>query len=177
MQDTHFKWLFIVLVSLLILTGFLFFYPNAGQPTAAPHPEYSSILQSTGPYDGTASWLGVIFGLLLVGVIALTSTIGLYRTGTRSKLNSWMIRGIVIYAGVWVLIKFADDIYLTSSSPAFWGGFPLPTALLVYGIGVFPVLIIPFYYLYFGRDIFNESDQEQFNALLKDNADGSGGVE
>ena len=104
-------------------------------------------------------------------MIALTSTIGLYRTGIRSKLNAWILRGLVVYGIVWVLIKFVDGVYLTNTSPAFYGGFPLPTALLVYGIGVFPLIIIPLYYYYFSSDIFSEKDQEQFNALLRNDVD------
>ncbi len=171
MQDSHFKWMLVVLVSLLLLTGFLFLYPNASEPTAAPHPQYPSILQSTGSYDAAGSWLGVTFGLLLIALIAFTSTIGLYREGKHSKLNSLMLKGIAVYALVWILIKVVDDFYMASSSPIFFGGFPLPTALLVYGIGVFPIVIIPLYYRNFSRDVFSEQNQQEFNQLLKEHAE------
>ncbi|MFK7844927.1 MAG: hypothetical protein AB8G77_06475 [Rhodothermales bacterium] len=175
MQDTHLRWMLAVLVSLLMLIGFLFFYPNASNPTASPHPVYSSILQSTGPYDTFASWIGVLFGLLLIATIYLTMAIGLFRPQHKSTLKAWVLRATLIYGLVWISIKLVYDVYLTNPEPAFFGGFPIPTALLLYGMGSFPLFLIPLYYYYFSKDVYSDEDQQRFEQIMKDNALENGG--
>ena len=165
-----------IMVSLLILTGFLFFHADALEPTAAPHPEYPSLLQSTGPYDSLGSWTGVVFGLLLISSMTLTMIIGLYRKGRSAKLRGWILRCVAIYATVWVLIKLTDDIYLASDAPSYFGGFPIPTALLVFGMGIFPYMLIPFYYRHFSTDIHSDEDQAKFDALMEARKESEGGA-
>ncbi len=175
MQDTHLRWMLAVLVSLLILIGFLFFYPNASAPTASPHPVYSSILQSTGPYDAFASWIGVLFGLLLIAIVYLTMAVGLLRPRHKSALKAWIARATLIYGLVWISIKLVYDAYLLNATPAFFGGFPIPTALLIYGMGSFPLFIIPLYYYYFSKDVYSDEDQQRFEQIMKDQALDKGG--
>lgn len=175
MQDTHLKRMFYVLASLLLLICFLFFYPEAFRATAAQHPVHPSLLISTGSYSDLASWLGVLFGLLLISLIGLSYVIGLYRKKSTGKLSKRISIGVTIFSVIWILVKMADGIYLNDPEPLFIGGFPIPTALLVYGLGVFPVTMIPIYYYYFDEEIFDEEDQKEFEALLKQTHDRVGG--
>ncbi len=169
--------MFAVLTSLLLLTCFLFFYPEAFQPTATRHPEHPSLLISTGPYPKLASWIAVLFGLLLIAVMGLSNFIGLTRKKSTGRLRKITSIGVCVFGITWVLVKLTDDAYLNDPNPTFIGGFPIPTALLVYGLGVFAVVMIPVYYYFFDSDIFDEEDQEKFETLLKQSRDRVGGGE
>lgn len=176
MQDTHLRWMLVVLASLLVLIGFLFLYPQASNPTAAPHPTHASLLKSQGPYPPFASWVGVVFGLLLIAMMVLTMIVGLFREGKPSRLTTWILRFFAVYALVWVGIKFVDDAYVSGSAMPFFGGFPLPTAMLVYGMGIIALVLIPFYYRFFTSDVHSDADQQRFEALLAENKKAGGEV-
>ncbi|MEM8488022.1 MAG: hypothetical protein AAF564_20895 [Bacteroidota bacterium] len=167
MQDSRLRWTLGTLISLLVLTTVLFFYPDAHVSKVAPHPDYPSILQSTAQYDSTGAWLAVIFGLMLIAVMTLTMLVGLNRPNHKSKFAKVLLRVVVVYALVWVCIKLANDSYMAGNSNIIIGGFPLPTALLMYGMGIFPLVMLPFYYRFFDRDIYSDADQEEFEAILK----------
>ena len=79
--------------------------------------------------------------------------------------------GIAIFSAIWVLIKVTDGIYLHDPDPTFIAGFPIPTALLLYGLGIFPVVMIPIYYYYFDQEIYDDDDQKAFEAILKETRD------
>ncbi len=167
MQDSHLRWTLVTLISLLVLIVALFFYPDAHVSKVAPHPDYPSILQSTAQYDGLGSWLAVLLGLLMIAIMTLTMLVGLHRPNHKSKFAKVLSIVVVVNAIIWVCIKLTNDSYMAGNSDLIVGGFPLPTALLMYGMGLFPLVMLPFYYKYFNRDIYSDADQAKFEAILK----------
>ncbi len=170
MQDSHMRWTLAALIGLLVLTAVLFFYPDAHVSKVAPHPDYPSILQSTGQYDTAGAWLAVVVGLLMISVMILTMIVGMQRPNHKSKFVTVLVRVAVVYALIWVCIKLTNDAYMAGNSELMIGGFPLPTALLMYGMGIFPLVMLPFYYRYFDRDVYCDADQETFEDILKQHA-------
>ena len=172
MQDSHIRWTLAALIGLLVLTAVLFFYPDAHVSKVAPHPDYPSMLQSTSQYNAAGAWLAVAVGLLMISVMILTMMVGMHRPNHKSKFVSVLLRIAIVYALVWVCIKLTNDAYMAGNSELIIGGFPLPTALLMYGMGIFPLVMLPFYYKYFDRDVYSDADQEKFEAILKQYAPG-----
>ena len=145
--------------------------PTATQPMARPHPEAPSLLQSTGGLadQPEALWLGYAVGLLVLAVMAVCVWIGLRKKETGTPLTRWMMIGFAGYALVFTGLTLTYARYTGAPETPFFGGFPLPTAWMIYGMWFFPLILVGLYMLLFDRWVLTEADQTRFRELVEEN--------
>ena len=145
--------------------------PAATHPTARLHPEAASLLQSTGGLADQPEtlWLGYAIGLLILGLMAVCVWIGLRKQDAGTPLTRWMMIGFAGYALVFTGLTITYAQYAADPSGSFFGGFPLPTAWMIYGMWFFPLLLVGLYMVMFDRWVLTEDDLARFQDLVDEN--------
>ncbi len=146
--------------------------PAAMQPTARLHPDAISVLQSTGGLAERpeAIWLGYGMGLLILALMATCVWIGLRKQDAGTPLSRLIMIGFVAYAVVFTAMTITYAAYTRSpSEAAFFGGFPPPTAWMLYGMWHFPLLLVVLYMVRFDRWVLTEQDLQRFRKLVEEN--------
>ena len=171
MSRIVFRLLLGVSAALVVVMGASLLLPGAAHPTARLHPEAASLLQSTGGLADQPEtlWLGYAFGLLVLGLMAVCVWIGLRKKETGTPLTRWMMIGFGGYALVFTGLTLTYARYTGNAEVPFFGGFPLPTAWMVYGIWFFPLILVGLYMAMFDRWVLTEDDQARFQALVEEN--------
>ncbi len=145
--------------------------PAATQPTARLHPDVPSLLQSTGGPTGQPEviWLGYAVGLLILGVMAVCVWIGLRKKETGTPLSRRVMIGFGGFALIFTGLTITYARYTGAADVPFFGGFPLPTAWMIYGMWLFPLVFVGLYMALFDRWVLTEDDQARFQELLEEN--------
>ncbi len=171
MSRVVFRLFLALLVALLLIIGVSFLMPGATQPTAQVHPEAPSLLQSTGGLAERPAtlWLGYVMGLLMVGIMAVAVWIGLRKRDGATPLNRWMMAAFAGYALVFTALVAAYASYTVSPEAVFFAGFPAPTAWMIYGMWLFPLVFVGLYMALFDRWVLTDQDLARFDDLVKEN--------
>lgn len=167
-----FQVLFFVLISTVVVIGLLFVLhvPTVGK--AVVHPEFGTMLQSS-PQIGPNSifqLLSAIFGILIVCHFILLLFIGLDnrlpRASKKARAAIWI--GGVIYVAVFILLLLVHWDYNENVRVIFFGGFPLPTAIMLYVLITTPVYFTILYILRFNQWILSPGDIVKFRHILEE---------
>ena len=171
MSRTVFRLLLGVSAALVLIMAASVLLPGATEPTARLHPEAASLLQSTGGLaDQPATlWLGYVLGLLILGLMAVCVWIGLRKKDAGTPLTRWMMTGFAGFALVFTGLTFTYARYTGTAEIPFFGGFPLPTAWMIYGMWFFPLILVGLYMALFDRFVLTEDDQARFQDLVAEN--------
>ena len=171
MPRAVFRLLLGLLVALLLTIGVSFLMPASTQPTAQVHPEAPSLLQSTGGLAERPAtlWLGYVMGLLMIGIMAVAVWIGLRKRDGATPLNRWMMAAFAGYALVFTALVAAYASYTGSPEAVFFAGFPAPTAWMIYGMWLFPLVFVGLYMTLFDRWVLTDQDLARFDDLVKEN--------
>ena len=178
MPRAAFRLLLALSFGLLLTLGVSFFVPAARQPTAMLHPEVPSLLHSTGGLSEQPEtlWLGFAIGLLMIALMAVCVWIGLRREGKGTPLSRWMMIGFVGYGAVFTAMCAYYHLYTSGHAVGFFGGFPAPTAWMIYGMWLFPLLFVALFLFQFDRWIFSEADLKRFQDLVREGPSKEGGA-
>lgn len=161
----------------LVLVGSRFL-SGAMQPVAQLHPDADSLLQSAGWLAGRPDvlWLGYALGLLVIAIMGTGVWIGLRKHDAGTPLSRWIMIGFAAYALLFTCLTVSSAAYAGNpSGTAFFGGFPLPTALMLYGMWQLPLLSIGLYMVWFDRWVLTDEDLARFRKLV-DEARRQGGA-
>lgn len=130
------------------------------------------MLQATGE-GGGPGWAGWVVGLLVLTLMGALIALGVRRRARRVRRLVWALMGG--HGLVFGLLMLAARAYEAGEAAGF-GGFPAPTAWLIYGIGLFPVLLLALMVRRFETAFFDDADQARFDEILRRAAaDGSSG--
>ncbi len=109
---------------------------------------------------------GWLCGLLEISVFVACLMLG-SRRGRRLGPIVWpLVIGGAIFGGMFTLLIAAYRNYLYASDPVFLGPFPLPTALMIFGMWGVPLLFVILYVVAFDRWIFTLDDALKFQELV-----------
>lgn len=163
-----FKLMLGALLALLAIITIAFFIPGSSAPTAAIHPQIDSMLKSSGGYAGKPGTLFLAFGigLLMISIMSLAVLAGWRKAGSLGKSGKWLIAGCIGFVGVFCALTFTYWQYANGISDTFIGGFPLPTAWMLYGMWPFPLILLGIFIYNFDRWFLTEPDLAQFQSLL-----------
>lgn len=167
--------LLILCVILLLLIGVVSVLPQAGEAPASANPEFSSLLRSNESFAGQPGVLGFgyVMGILMMAAMAVCVLVGIRKNGKLGTLGRWLIGGFVAYALVFTALVYSYRQYDPGNVQNFFGGFPLPTAWLVYGVWLFPWFFIAVLVIMFDRSFLTQSDLDRFHALVQKSRDKS----
>jgi hypothetical protein len=113
---------------------------------------------------GTPAWAPWTFVLGIACLLLGVMTLGAARTGRGIG------RLVLPFAFIWLVLVGGFGLVLLlppadSANPVLWVGLPAGAAVVLYGIGLFPVLILPLgYALTFDAITLNETDLERVRA-------------
>jgi len=155
------------LAGMCVAVGLLFFIsePPGGHGTA--HARFADTMNqgSTG-FDrlGGVRWLGLAFALLQAVFFVVVLFLG---TKERGSLRGWFAAVGFLYLAMFTALVIAEAAYAQGSARDIVLGFPLPTAIMVYGVGGTPILFSMFYLLQFDRWILKPEDLQRIQELAR----------
>ena len=147
-----------ILVVLLSLA-----FVSADPPSSAPHPAVPAMQQAVGGSDGRAAVL--VAGLAVVALMGAMVLLGL--RGARTPRLAFA-GAFIAYALIFVLLVRSDAAYEAGGELSHVGGLPPPTAWLIYGMWLFPWVMIGLFVYGFDRWYYTPDDEARFADLTRD---------
>ena len=156
---------YLILLSLLMITALTLAVsltrPVPEAAKGAPHPEHVEMNQGgeAQRHEGRLL-LGWIYGMAQIGIfiVAIRISIPKDRPG-----RWWLMVGSVLYLAVFsgMMYAYAQD----KAGAPFVLGFPLPTALLVFGMWPASALFVVLYSTHFRKWVYSEADARRFEEI------------
>ncbi len=167
MKAIHF-----LLISLIVLLlTILFMWTQEQLPAASGmlHPSIKGMLKSGSTVSDSAvtKWASFIFGLSILMIFASSMALGIKRNAMEKKVLNRLVLFFGSYTIVYILFVRSYWNFNTDTSENFFGSFPLPTAWMLYGIYLFPLILTISIILNFNSWILSPEDKERFNEILK----------
>ena len=181
-----FIFLFIFLLGLLTMFSIGFFQEKAYVRTMGVHPvdpfldhQKKADFQITKPtlliHTGTEEdrsnglSLGYIVSLLMVGVMGSLVMIGVRRKGEIGPYFPWLLGSFIIMALIFSGLAWSYSGYLRGDTDAIIGGYPAPTAWMIYGVWLFPLILITLFVVTFDRWFLSKEDLGEFREWVQAN--------
>ena len=163
-------WLFsaAAFVALLLVAVAL----GAGEGSAVPHPEFAPMLQVAGDARfGAPLWAGLVVGVLTVSIMGTGVTMGIvprarfHESGSGRIFIALFAAYALVLAGLVRAVASYDALGPAQAVPT-WGGFTLPAAWLVYGVGLGAVPATALVIVRFGAWCYGDHEERRFRELL-----------
>ena len=147
-----------------LIAAALLFCLVRGEPPAGhgvPHPRHAEMNQGGGPERHTDLHLvGGLYGGLQIALLVTGLCLGI----RRDRARLWPL----VWSGVCYLVLFAAVVgtyFRWGASPPRVLAFPLPTALMVYGMWGLPMIFVILYVVHFRDWVYTDADARRFAAL------------
>lgn len=147
----------------IVVAGFFLSAPLL--PAAGPHPEYESIERTIAGSEGTL-WWGYAMGLAILAVLGVSTVLGVRRRGPRGRLGRWLAVGFACLGIIFTGLVSSYARYASGTGADLVLGVPPPTAWMLYGVWLFPFLMILVSILHFDGYV-SEDDERQFEELMR----------
>ena len=175
-----FHWMFIVLLFFAVVLVALWLVAPPPAATGMVHPDFPS-MQRGGESQSSLPGprlLSSLFGLLVIGLFALSMAAGYRRKERLGGVKYWLLAGfagyVMVYSGMVVSYwKYIEQ----QTQTVYLGGVPAPTAWMLYGMWLFPFLFTILYSCNFDRWVITPEDLERFRQLVEENRSNSAGTE
>ena len=160
-----------LLAALVALWGVVIFAvvsPDDVYPGAVTHPQHKA-MHVAGPaadFDGRILGAGTITGVLIISIFLLCLLLGSGKNGAKPQFVALVVVAGSLLIGVFLKMSSTIRDYLALPSPEIVGGFPIPTAWMVFGISMTPMLFLLIYVAGFRRWVMTEDDRKQLETLV-----------
>jgi len=163
--------LFLLLVTMSVVISVVLFGGEPGEHHGVAHQTFDQTMQQggSGPErHDHLRWLGWAFGTLMITFFVGGLLLGV----PKAAEHKWpYVVGGAIYVLIFSLLALADHWYVRQQPAPLVLAFPLPTALMLYGLGGIPAVFILIYTLKFDRWILTPEDLQRFEAMLQRRSD------
>lgn len=161
----------ILLATLAALWGVLLyavFSPDEQYPGAATHPEQSEmhVAGAAAAFDAEMIVPGAIAGVLVITVYLLCLLLGAGKNGASRTFVGVVAASSCLVIGSFLAMAFSFGDYVRNPSPSLVGGFPIPTAWMVFGVWMSPVVFLAVYVAGFRRWVMTDDDRKRLDALI-----------
>jgi hypothetical protein len=110
--------------------------------------------------SGEPAWAPFVMAICLAGAMVSMMALGATRGGRIGRLAFPFAFVFVVVAGGFTLVLTMPRI--DPAEPVFWFGLPPAAALVMYGIGLVPLLVVPLAYaLTFDEQALTEEDMQR----------------
>jgi hypothetical protein len=115
-------------------------------------------------------WLGWLIGALQIAFFMTCLELGLRRRVPEGEPKApwrrslWL--GGAAFEAVWAALVAVYWRYASSGSLEIWWGLPAPTAIMLYGVWLLPLVFCLFYVVHFDRWVMSEADLARFRKLV-----------
>lgn len=142
----------------------------APQPGDLPatHPVHPTLLVGGAASARSTAMLAIgwAFGALQLALFAGCFALGLRRAEGLGPLRRPLWLGLALYQALWAALVVAYAGYARDPHGALWGGFPAPTAWMLYGLWPFPLYFAWLYLRHFDDWVLGDRALERFRARL-----------
>jgi hypothetical protein len=161
----------ILLAALLLLWGVLIyavFSPVEKYPGASTHPEHSQmhVAGASAEFDAGMTVPGAIAGVLIITTYLLCLLIGAGKNGASRKFVGVVVASSCLVIGSFLAMTFSVGGYVRDSSPQLVGGFPVPTAWMVFGVWLSPIVFLAIYIAGFRQWVMTDDDRQRLAELV-----------
>ncbi|NND99540.1 MAG: hypothetical protein HKN47_19670 [Pirellulaceae bacterium] len=156
--------------------------PETGEVSQVPrghgfaHPELAN-MQVGG--DGALRheqilWFGWAFGILQVAFFVALIAYGGSKQGKLGPLKAPILIAGILYAVTFTAIVYTYQGYMLEDDHTMFLSLPVPTAWMIYGLWIVPMLFVLLYMLTFDSWTFRDEDMKRFEELVAQKRTGSG---
>ena len=161
-----------LLVFCLLLILVLQILPPQDLPAGAPHVQFTTLQSSgTSVYDSSPHWaIGLSFGLAIIGIFGVTLYIGGHRQDPQKRKSIFRAFGIgmLAYFGVFLLLINAYQHYHQTGVTPYFLGYPAPSAWMIYGIWLVPLVFTTMYVMKFDDWVLSAEEVEEFKRIVEE---------
>jgi len=164
------------LVLFLISFSLLCFLEVPPLSTGNLHPIFQAVTESGSPCmliggtdiqsAGGHPILAFLFGFSTLCVLCSFVYLGAANNNKLKHYRPYLIGAFVIYLSVFIWQYFSHQEYIDTGHQEFFGGWPTPTAVMIYGMWSAPALIMILYVFNFKRHILSDEDEARFKTIL-----------
>jgi len=167
MKTIHY--IYILTILFLGIIGMLAMTTPPANVTGHAHDVYKTMLQggTSMSMNSTTNILAYLFGLCATGLLCLFLILGAIRKGKLDGIRPWLIIASITYLIVYSLTYYSDISYVETGHDRFFGGWPMPTAWMIYVMWSTPVLFVLIYIFKFRDWILTVEDESRFEELVK----------
>jgi len=166
MKISH--WLLIFLLFFGGVTLALLLGDVPDQSTGMVHEQFKTMAHSGARVVDAeeVKWLAYLFGIGVIGVFGFAVSFGAKRREQLKEIKPWLIIGVVAYLLVYTLLTLNYWDYAIEGNDKIIGGLPAPTALMLYGLGMIPLIISLVYIIKFRDWVLTEEDEIRFQEII-----------
>ena len=160
--------LFGVLLAMCVTIGIVLATDEPNNAHGFAHSTFESSMQQGGSgaeRHGQIRWLGLAYGTLQIVFFVSCLVLGVRDSNKRK--SAFLLAGFVFLA-TFCLMVVADYFYVRDEFPTLVLGFPLPTAIMLYGLSGAPLIFLLFYVVNFDRWILSPEELKRFEELLQE---------
>lgn len=116
----------------------------------------------------TSKWLALLYGIGIYGVFMFVLLLGTQKKDItiQKKFHRVILIGIVLHTVVYCLMVYTWWDYVATNSFDYFGGLPIPTAFMVYGVLTMPLFITFFYIKNFNFWVISEDEMVTFRKIV-----------
>jgi len=142
--------------------------PEIADGHGRAHPTYKTMLQGGDGAERHARtlWLGGAFGALQIAFFVGLVAFGGRRSDRLGRLTVPVLVVGGLYVATFVAMVFAYRAYAEGRVEGLVLSFPLPTALMLYGLWLVPLLLMIVYIALFDGWIYTPDDEARFRQIL-----------
>ncbi len=157
--------LFFCALSMLVLVGLLWWLPPLADATGTAHPDFQTMVHSRTDLPHLHWWWlgGFAWGTLIVGTLAATLLLATRPRGRTTPFTRITGLAMLLYWLCFALMMVAWRMGWTQHVL----GFPLPTALMLYGLWGIPLLITWAHFRYYDRWVLRTDQLDRFREMVK----------
>ncbi|MEO8269366.1 MAG: hypothetical protein ABI557_06580 [Aureliella sp.] len=160
--------LFFLLLAMCTVVGWIAFTGEDAPRQATLHAKFpGTMLQGT---PGVERQIGVRWWGFAFGVLEIVFFVGCLMISLRpvkGRMRIFVSLG-VLHVAAFVLMFIADYYYSVGELRLLILGFPLPTALMIYGVGGVPLAFILLYAFCFDRLILTSDDLAKMDRIVRE---------
>lgn len=132
------------------------------------HPVFPSMKHGGSGAERTSRilWLGWAFGVLEVSFFVACLALGTAKGEKVGPYRKPLIAGALVYIGVFTLLVLSYRSYLNEETHVLFLTQVRPTAWMLYGMWLFPLLFAALYTVTFNSWYFSEQDLERFRQIV-----------
>ncbi len=138
-----------------------------------PHPHYQDMnIGVDSSRNNDVLWLGTAFGVLALALFVSMLCLAIHLNRIQRVL---MAGGAVLFILIFLGMVLSYRSLLATenlATPPLFLGLPVPTALMIYGLGLLPLFFVIFYVVQFDSCVLQAERYEVFNQLLAEHQDG-----
>ena len=132
------------------------------------HPEFKTMLAG-GPGPERHSnifWAGLAFAVTQAAFFIALLLFGIRKKGHPGPARIPVLVAGAAFVAIFVLLFFSYRRYMDDPSPDLFLTLPAPTAWMIYGVWLFPIVFVFIYRRYFDSWFLTDEDMARFNAMI-----------